>query len=81
MSLQEVKTLALELTIQERAELADILLETLDQPTRKEIDQRWAEVITRRVEELRSGKVNGVPGDIVLQKLRTIVESDLPSRS
>ena len=79
MSLQEVKTLALELTVQERAELAEVLLETLGQPSQEEIEGRWAEVITRRVEELRSGKVKGIPSDVVLQKLRTIVESDLPS--
>ena len=79
MSLQEVQTLALELTVQERAELAEVLLETLERPSQDEIDRRWADVITRRVEELRSGKVEGIPGDVVLQKLRTIVESDLPS--
>jgi putative addiction module component (TIGR02574 family) len=79
MSFQEVKNMALELPAKERAELADFLLETLEHPSQEEIDRRWAEVITRRVEELRSGKVTGVPGDVVLQKLRTIVESDLPS--
>jgi putative addiction module component (TIGR02574 family) len=76
MSLQEVKTLALELTVQERAELADILLETLDHPTQEEIDQSWVEVITRRVEELRNGTAKTVPGDVALKKLRDIVESD-----
>ena len=78
MSLQEVKTLALELTVQERAELADILLETLEYPSQEEIERRWADVIKRRVEELRSGKVKGIPGDVALEKLRKIVESQVP---
>jgi putative addiction module component (TIGR02574 family) len=79
MSLQEVQTLALELTVQERAELAEVLLETLEHPSQEEIERRWADVIKRRVEELRSGKVKGIPGDVVMKKLRAIIESDLPS--
>jgi putative addiction module component (TIGR02574 family) len=79
MSLQEVQTLALELTVQERAELAEVLLETLEHPSQEEIERRWADVIKRRVEELRSGKIKGIPGDVVMKKLRAIIESDLPS--
>lgn len=79
MSLQELKTLALELTLEERAELADALLETLEQPAPEEVERFWGEVVNRRADELRSGKVKGVSGDEVMRKLNAIVESDLPS--
>ncbi len=33
----------------------------------------WSETIQRRVEEIRSGKVQGVPGDEVSERIRKIV--------
>jgi putative addiction module component (TIGR02574 family) len=82
MDFQELKMMALVLPLDERAELADALLESLEHPSTleiEEIEQRWASVITRRIEELRSGKVKGIPSDVALQKLRKIVEAETPS--
>ncbi|MES2696199.1 MAG: addiction module protein [Verrucomicrobiota bacterium] len=33
----------------------------------------WASTVDRRVEEIRSGKVEGVPGDEVSERIRKIV--------
>jgi putative addiction module component (TIGR02574 family) len=81
MDFQELKMMALRLPFDERAELADDLMESLEHPTMleiTEIEQRWANMITRRIDELRSGKVKGIPGDVALEKLRKIVESQVP---
>lgn len=34
----------------------------------------WSEVIERRADELRSGKVKGIPAGEVMQKLKIIVD-------
>lgn len=33
----------------------------------------WQPVVARRVEEIRSGKVQGIPGDVVSARIRKIV--------
>ncbi len=38
--------------------------------TQEEWDAAWAEEINRRVEEMESGKVKGVPAEEVFRKLR-----------
>jgi hypothetical protein len=48
--------------------------------TALKIERDWAEVIERRADELRSGKVKGVPADEVVRKLKIIVDSEPPSR-
>lgn len=79
MNRTEIKALALQLSSEDRAELVHELLETLETPSSEEIERRWAKVIERRVDELRSGQVKGVPAEEVMRTLRGIVDSDLPS--
>ena len=57
------------LPVEERAVIVDCLLRTLNAPN-SEIDQRWAEVAMRRLEELRSGSVQSIPGEQVLARVR-----------
>ena len=57
------------LPVEERAIVVDSLLRTLNPPDPK-IDREWAIVAKRRLSELRSGKVQAVPGDEVLAKAR-----------
>ena len=38
-----------------------------------EIEAAWRPVIARRVAEIRSGQVQGVPGDVVAARIRRIV--------
>ncbi len=57
------------LPVEERTMVVDSLLRTLNTPD-PEIDRQWAAVAKRRLEELRSGRVNPVPGEEVFAKIR-----------
>ena len=57
------------LPVEERTLIVDTLLRTLNPPD-PEIDQKWAAVAKRRLEEMRSGKVRPVPGDEVFAKIQ-----------
>ena len=57
------------LPVEERAMVIDSLLRTLNPPD-PEMDRAWAEVAKRRLEELRSGSVQPVPGEEVLSRVR-----------
>ena len=55
---------ALCLPVEERALIADSLLRSLNVPNAG-IDAKWTEVAKRRLEELRSGKVKPISGEVV----------------
>lgn len=57
------------LPVEERVLVVDAILRTLTPPD-SDVDRKWAEVAKRRLEELRSGRVNGIPGDQVFAKVR-----------
>jgi putative addiction module component (TIGR02574 family) len=57
------------LPVEGRTFVVDSLLRSLNSPD-PEIDQKWAAVAKRRLGELRSGKVQPVPGDEVFAKIR-----------
>lgn len=72
MSKDEVITAALGLDIEDRAALARELLLSLEtpteeEPTPEENERLWLGVAERRLEELRSGAVKGVPGEEVMR--------------
>lgn len=67
MTLRELMSEAESLPVEDRAILADALLRSLN-PVEKDIDQAWAEVALRRVEEVRSGKVQTIPAEEVFRK-------------
>ena len=52
---------ALKLPVEARAALAGSLLESLDDTVDEDVEQAWAVEIARRLEEVQSGKVKGVP--------------------
>jgi putative addiction module component (TIGR02574 family) len=66
---REIVKEAESLPVEERAIVIDSLLRTLNPPD-PEIDRKWAAVAKRRLSELRSGKVQTVPGDKVFAKAR-----------
>lgn len=68
-SLQEMKQFAATLPVADRAELAQFLLHSLDEGS--EIDARadWISLAEARMEDVKAGKVVGVPADMVLQTL------------
>jgi putative addiction module component (TIGR02574 family) len=69
MTVTEILAAAHALPPQEREALCTQIAETLDAPLTVQ-EQAWADVADRRAEELRSGKVKGVPADEVFAKAR-----------
>ncbi len=57
------------LPVEERAIVVDSLLRTLNSPD-AEIDRAWVRIAQRRIADLRSGRVQPVPGDQVFAKVR-----------
>lgn len=55
------------------AELVDRIMLAKHGGAAPAIEASWRPVIDRRVEEIRSGKVPGVPGDVVSARIRKIV--------
>jgi len=59
---------AVSLPVEIRTQLVDKLLRSLH-PTRKEIEELWAEEAEKRVEEIKSGKIKTIPGKEVFKKI------------
>lgn len=53
------------LPIDERALIADSLLQTLN-PTQPSIDKAWVEIAQQRLIEISSGQVKTIPAELVL---------------
>jgi putative addiction module component (TIGR02574 family) len=70
MTLDEIAAEALALPSESRALLADRLVESLDAAEVNRIDQLWATEAKRRRDEVRQGKVQTVPGDEGLARVR-----------
>lgn len=68
MTVYDVEAEALKLPSHERARLAEVLIASLDEED--EVAEAWADEAERRYEELRSGKVQGIPADEVFAKIR-----------
>lgn len=61
---------ALTLSTEDRGALIDRLIESLDEgPTEAGVEEAWAEEIKRRVDAVRSGKVEMIPGEEVRRRL------------
>lgn len=59
---------AVSLPVEERALMVDTLLRSLNQPE-SEIDNEWVKEAKRRLNDIRSGKVNAIPGEVVFRKI------------
>ena len=53
-----------------RAQLADLLVESLDADDLGRIDHLWTTEAKRRRDEVRAGQVETIPGDEALRKVR-----------
>jgi putative addiction module component (TIGR02574 family) len=71
---KQIAVKALTLPKKARARLAQQLFDSLDAPeeklSRKEWSQAWKVEIEKRAEEMRSGKVKGIPAAQVMVELR-----------
>ncbi len=53
---------ALKMPVRERAEIAQRLLESLDQQMDSDVESAWQSEVERRISELDSGRVACIPG-------------------
>jgi putative addiction module component (TIGR02574 family) len=70
MSAESITAAALALTPEEKAKLAEQLLDSLDRPDQAEIDTAWAEEAERRIDRLDRGEERTVPADQALRDAR-----------
>ena len=68
---EEIRTAALALPPNARATLAEDLLESLDTADQQRIDALWAAEAERRDQEIEDGTVAAIPGELVMNKLRS----------
>jgi putative addiction module component (TIGR02574 family) len=61
---------ALELEQGDRAELAKLLIDSLDPTVEEGVEEAWMEEVTRRAAELDSGVAQSIPWDTVRARLR-----------
>jgi putative addiction module component (TIGR02574 family) len=70
----ELMKKALALSVNERAELAGTLIESLDEADDESVHAAWDAEIIRRMEDLDSGKVKPVSIEQARRKLSSIIE-------
>lgn len=75
MTIAQLATEALSLPTEARALLADQLVESLDADTTpaSRLDELWAAEARRRLEEVRSGRVQTISGEEVAARMRRAV--------
>lgn len=61
---------ALELEQSDRAELAELLIDSLDPSVEEGVEEAWMEEVERRAAELDSGAAKTIPWDSVRARLR-----------
>ena len=78
MSTAAIEKEALALPLEDRARLAEKLLESLDTEASSPLSEAWEEEIERRREDVRQGKVKPVAGEEVSRKAWELVKSATP---
>lgn len=68
MTFEQIKSAAMKLTPEERADLADLLWVSV--ATREEVKAAWDAEIEKRVAAMEAGKVEFVPAEQVMAELR-----------
>ena len=69
MKTDELMSMADSLPVDIKTQLIDKLINSLN-PTLKEIDELWKTEAERRVEEIKNGKVQPIPGEEVFTDIR-----------
>jgi len=69
--LRRLESEALKLSPKARARLAERLISSLDDHADPDSERRWLEEAERRLDELVSGKVAGIPANEVFRKARS----------
>ncbi len=67
---ERVKKDALSLPVDLRLRLVEVLLKSLNVPTRPEIDAAWAKEAEHRIDQTDKGLAETIPGEEVFDKIR-----------
>jgi putative addiction module component (TIGR02574 family) len=73
LTFEKITEEAMQLPATSRALLADKLVESLESEDLDEIQRLWSAEAIRRRDEIRSGQVQPVPGEEVLEEVRRLV--------
>ena len=74
MKAETIRREALSLPVQERAELAEQLLSSLDALSEAEIEQLWLQEAARRAEEMDRGLTKHIAADEVRRQAQTLLK-------
>jgi putative addiction module component (TIGR02574 family) len=74
LTVEQIAEEALSLSSDARALLADRLVESLDPAEDEDIRQLWITEACRRLDEVRSGRVQTIPGDVALAQVRQAIK-------
>ena len=69
--IKEIKEEILRLSSRERAQLAEILIKSLDEEENPEAEKLWIEESERRYREYKQGKVKSIPAETVFKEVRS----------
>ncbi|MEI6715501.1 MAG: addiction module protein [Verrucomicrobiota bacterium] len=64
-----------QLSVVERADLADRLLASLAYDTPPEIERKQIDEVRRRIAQIEAGEVTLIPGHVALEQVRHLVQS------
>jgi putative addiction module component (TIGR02574 family) len=67
---EQILQSALSLDPDDRVEIAESLILSLDEKRAAEIEAAWAEEIKRRIESIDKGQVELIPADDVMREMR-----------
>ena len=70
----EIAANAMRLPLRDRVRLAQQLASSLDDEVETDVEALWFEEAERRLEELRSGKVEGIDSDEAFRNARKALE-------
>jgi putative addiction module component (TIGR02574 family) len=77
---QQILQSALQLPYDERVEIAELLMLSLDEQTAVELNALWGEEIRRRIESIDSGRVKMIPADDVMREMRERLNGSASNR-
>lgn len=66
---------ALELSPEERADLAATLLDSLEEGEDEGVEEAWAQEIARRIQEVESGAVKTIPWSEARRRLYRVLDA------
>ncbi len=73
LTIDQITSEAMQLPVSSRAELAEKLVESLDFTEDDTVRTAWAAEAIRRRDDVRSGRVQTIPGEQVLAEIRQML--------